>query len=82
VPLLDDPQLAGNVVFVVFDEGTTDAGGGGQVDALALGPLVRPGSRYSGPTGHYGLLRTLKDAWRLPPLGNSAHARPITGIWR
>jgi phosphatidylinositol-3-phosphatase len=82
VPLLTAPQLADSVVFVVFDEGTTDAGGGGHVAALALGPLVRPGARFDQPTSHYGLLRTLEDAWRLPRLGSSAHAQPITGVWR
>ena len=82
VPLLHRPQLAGSVVFVVFDEGTTDTGGGGRVAALALGPVVRPGARFLRPTGHYGLLRTIEDAWSLPPLGASARARPITGIWR
>jgi hypothetical protein len=81
VPLLGDPQLAGSVVFVVFDEGATNKGGGGHVAALALGPLVRPGSDYDRPTTHYGLLRTLEDAWGLPPLGRSAQAQPITGIW-
>jgi phosphatidylinositol-3-phosphatase len=82
VPLLSEPQLAGSVVFVVFDEGSTDQGGGGRVPALALGPSVRPGSHYDQATGHYGLLRTLEDAWHLPPLGKSAQAEPITGIWR
>jgi hypothetical protein len=81
VPLLREPQLAGSVVFVVFDEGATDEGGGGRVAALALGPLVSPGSHYDGAINHYGLLRTLEDAWGLPPLGDSAQAKPITGIW-
>lgn len=82
VPLLTTPQLADSVVFVLFDEGTTDAGGGGHVAALALGPIVRPGSHFNQSISHYGLLRTLEDAWRLPRLGRSAHAQPITGIWR
>jgi phosphatidylinositol-3-phosphatase len=82
VPLLGDPHLAGSVVFVVFDEGATDEGGGGRVAAMALGPLVRPGSHYDRATNHYGLLRTLEDAWGLPPLGESARAKPITGIWQ
>jgi acid phosphatase len=82
VPLLARPQLRSSVVFVVFDEGTTDAGGGGHVDALALGPLVRRGGRFALPTSHYGLLRTIEDAWGLLRLGQSARARPITGIWR
>ena len=81
-PILGSPLLARSVVFVVFDEGTTDVGGGGSVAALALGPLVRPGSTYAQPTSHYGLLRTIEDAWGLPRLGNSRTTPPITGIWR
>ena len=82
VPILGSPLLARSVVFVVFDEGTTDVGGGGSVAALALGPLVRPGSTYAQPTSHYALLRTIEDAWGLPRLGASRTAPPITGIWR
>ena len=82
VPLLQLPQLAGSVVFVVFDEGSSATGGGGRVTALALGPLVKPGARSRSKTGHYGLLRTIEDAWGLPRLGESSHAKPITGIWR
>jgi hypothetical protein len=82
VPLLRSPALAGGVVFVVFDEGTSDEGGGGRVEALALGPAVRRGSVFAGSTNHYGLLRTIEDAWGLPRLGLSARARPIGGIWK
>jgi acid phosphatase len=82
VPILERPQLAGGVVFVVFDEGSSSVGGGGRVAALALGPLVRPGARFTATTSHYGLLRTIEDAWGLPRLGNSRRARPISGIWR
>jgi hypothetical protein len=69
------------VVFVVFDEGTTDIGGGGRIAALALGPTVRRGSRFTGATNHYGLLRTIEDAWQLPRLGFSRKGTPIGGIW-
>jgi len=82
VPLLHSPQLRGGVVFVVFDEGTSNTGGGGHVEALALGPTVRRGSRFTQATNHYGLLRTIEDAWKLPRLGNSHTATPIGGIWR
>jgi hypothetical protein len=82
VPLLGSPELRGGVVFVVFDEGTSDAGGGGHVEALALGPTVRHGTRFRKATNHYGLLRTIEDAWRLPRLGLSLTATPIGGIWR
>ncbi len=78
-PLLALPQT---VVFVVFDEGTTDVHGGGHVAALALGTTVRPHSRFAAVTNHYGLLRTIEDAWGLARLGQSASAVPINGIWR
>jgi phosphatidylinositol-3-phosphatase len=81
VPLVRSPELRRGVVFVVFDEGTSDTGGGGRVEALALGPTVRRGSRFAKATNHYGLLRTIEDAWHLPRLGLSRSATPIGGIW-
>ena len=81
VPLLHSRALRGGVVFVVFDEGTSSTGGGGHVYALALGPTVRGGSRFTRATNHYGLLRTIEDAWGLPRLGFSRKGRPIGGIW-
>jgi phosphatidylinositol-3-phosphatase len=81
VPLLRSRELRGGVVFVVFDEGTSETGGGSRVEALALGPTVRRGSRFTKPTNHYGLLRTIEDAWKLPRLGLSRTGTPIGGIW-
>jgi hypothetical protein len=82
VPLLRSRALRGGVVFVVFDEGTSDTGGGGHIEALALGPTVRRGTRFRKATNHYGLLRTIEDAWRLPRLGFSRTGTPIGGIWK
>jgi phosphatidylinositol-3-phosphatase len=75
-------KLTNTVVFVVFDEGSTSIRGGGHTAALALGKAVRSGSRFTGVTSHYGILRTIEQAWGLPLLGHSAHAAPITRIWR
>jgi phosphatidylinositol-3-phosphatase len=76
-------RAAGTAVFIVFDEGavTDTAGGGGHVPALVVGPAVRAGARSSAFLTHYSLLRTIEDAWRLPHLGRSVSAAPITGIW-
>ena len=81
-PLLRGAAPRNSVVFVIFDEGTSDVGGGGKVFAIALGPLVRPHSRMVAATNHYGLLRTIELGLRLRLLGHSAGARAITGIWR
>jgi hypothetical protein len=75
-PLLRLPDTA---VFVVFDESSNVDPG---IPALALGPLVRPGSRFSAAMTHYGLLRTVEDGFGLPRIGRSARAAPISGIWR
>lgn len=75
-PLLKLPRTA---VFVVFDESDTANPG---VPALALGPLVRPHSRATGPLDHYALLRTIEDGLGLRLLGRSARSTEITGIWR
>jgi phosphatidylinositol-3-phosphatase len=81
-PLLRSSALGKGVIFVVFDEGTSNEGGGGHVPALVLGPRVRPRSQTSTPLDHYGLLRTIESAWHLPLLGHSRGAGQITGIWR
>jgi acid phosphatase len=77
--LLHVPRTA---VFVVFDEGTTDSEGGGNVFAFAAGTAVRTGVTSNQDTDHYGLLRTTEDALRLPPIGEAEDAKPLTGIWR
>ena len=78
-PLLKLPRTA---IFVLFDEGSTSARGGGHTPALVFGTAVRQRSRYRAFSGHYEVLRTIEEAWGLPFLGASAQARPITGIWR
>lgn len=78
-PLLRSPQLANSVVFVIFDESDS---ADPRIAGLALGPLVRPGSSFAPAMSHYGLLRTIEDAWGLPRLGRSARVAPVTGIWR
>jgi hypothetical protein len=81
-PLLQRPKTDGIAIFVIFDEGSSNAHGGGHVPALVLGPLVRPHSVVATTLDHYDLLRTIEDAWGLPRLGRSATATPITGVWR
>jgi acid phosphatase len=79
-PLLASDQVENSAIFVITDE-PSDLNPAAAVPALALGPLVKPGSRYAPGTSHYGLLRTIEDAWGLPRLGHSAQAKPISGIW-
>jgi hypothetical protein len=79
VPLLTVKDTA---IFIVFDEGTTDAGGGGRVALVVAGTAVRPHTVFGAATSHYGLLRTIESALGLPLLGQARSATPLTGIWR
>jgi phosphatidylinositol-3-phosphatase len=78
-PLL---RLEHTGVFVLFDEGRSNLNGGGHVAGLVLGTAVRPATRFTAVTNHYGVLRAIEMAWGLPLLARSAQAGPILDIWR
>jgi hypothetical protein len=65
------------VVFVTFDEGTTDAGccqvaAGGHIPTIVAGPAVAPGTVSAVPYDHYSILRTIEESWSLPLLRQAA----------
>ena len=77
-PILASPAFTHNgVLFVVWDEGTSNAGccgqgsGGGLVPLIAASPLATRGLRSTQPANHYSLLRTIEIAWKLGQLGNT-----------
>jgi phospholipase C len=78
-PLL---TLKRTVIFIVFDEGTTAVGGGGNVSMIAAGTSIRAHATYGSRANHYNLLRTVEETLGVSPLGRAAAAKPITGIWR
>jgi hypothetical protein len=60
-------------LVLTWDEGSSDRGccggaHGGRIATIVAGPDVRRGARDSTPVDHYGVLRTIEDALRLPPL--------------
>jgi phosphatidylinositol-3-phosphatase len=70
-------------VVVTWDEGTTDEGccidaHGGRIATIVAGPDVRRHASSARPVDHYGVLRTIENALRLPPLGAAAHRRSGT----
>jgi hypothetical protein len=78
-PLLSVKDTA---IFVVFDEGTTNTGGGGNVALIVAGTAVRRHAVFRAVTSHYGLLHTVESSLGLGPLGLARSAPPLTGIWR
>src|SRR5438132_2486622 len=81
VPLLLGTLGPDGALFLVWDEGTSNTHGGGQVTMVAAGSGVKKGYRSSLPYDHYSLLRTIEDAWGLPQLGNSAAATPMADLF-
>ncbi len=63
-------------IVITFDESEVAdrSGGGGQIPTIVLTKTGPQGYVSQAPYNHYGLLRTLTDAWNLPPLGASAAA--------
>ncbi|MDE2291874.1 MAG: hypothetical protein KGL53_07310 [Elusimicrobia bacterium] len=80
-PILGDSALMGRLLVVaVFDESRRDKTN--HVYAALAGAGVRPGAVSNDRQDHYGLLRTVEDAFGLGTLGNNdAGASPIQGVW-
>ncbi|GAA3302668.1 alkaline phosphatase family protein [Dactylosporangium vinaceum] len=63
-----------SLLILTFDEDNgTD---GNHIPTLVLGAGVRPGDRTQ-RVDHYAVLRTIEDAYGLPPLGAAAQATPL-----
>lgn len=67
-----------SLLVVTFDE--DEGTRANHIPTFFYGAGINPG-RYSQRIDHYSVLRTLEDAYALPPLGESAHAASITNIW-
>ena len=80
--ILASPSFNNAVLFLLWDEGTTTTGGGGRIPAIVVSPFTPPGLRVSRAMNHYDTLRTIEDAWGLPPLGNAASATALTEFFR
>jgi phosphatidylinositol-3-phosphatase len=76
--ILDSAAFAqGSLLIVTFDEGTSSIGEGGHIATLLATPGMAPGTRFDADANHYAVLRTIEDAWGMPPLGAAADAAAI-----
>jgi hypothetical protein len=69
----------GGVLFLTWDEGSSDAGcchvaSGGRVATIVAGPGARPRARLAVPTDHYSVLETIEDLLGLRRLRGAACA--------
>jgi phosphatidylinositol-3-phosphatase len=76
-PILANKAFAHTLLVITVDEGKDDAGGGGAVATVLIGPQVRSGFRSSIAHDHYSLLRTIEDLWSLGCLNRSCAANDL-----
>jgi hypothetical protein len=68
------------LLLITWDEGVSDRGccgaaHGGHIATVLAGPGVLEGARERTPVDHYGVLGTIEQVLRLPPLGAAADPR-------
>jgi hypothetical protein len=69
----------GGLLFLTWDEGTSDNGccklaSGGHIATIVAGPGAVPGARIRTPVDHYSVLQTIEDILGLPRLRGAACA--------
>lgn len=69
--IINSNSFSSSVLFLTYDEGTTNTGGGGHIATIVIGPnsIVRPGFSTSVAYSHYSLLATIESIYGLGNLG-------------
>jgi phosphatidylinositol-3-phosphatase len=84
------PALGQNsLIIITFDEGVehdtakVTVNTRGQIAAVLISPMARPGFVDQSLLSHYSLLKTILTAWNLPALGNTNQdsIQPIVEPW-
>ena len=75
--ILNSSAFANGVVYLTFDEGSTNTGGGGKVATIVISPLARAAFTSATAHSHYSLLRTIQDAWGMTCLANTCSANDL-----
>ena len=81
-PILASAAFSRTLVFITFDEGSSDIGGGGRVATVVIGPHVASGYRSTVRHDHYSLLRTVENLWGLGCLAHSCTANDLHEFFR
>ena len=80
--LLKSPAMKGSALFLTWDEGSSNLGGGGRIATVVIGPTVKKGYHSAKRHTHYSLLRTIENAWGLGCLNRSCSANDLREFFR
>ncbi|HYM83634.1 MAG TPA: alkaline phosphatase family protein, partial [Candidatus Dormibacteraeota bacterium] len=72
--ILAAPDFAHSVLFITWDEGDTNEGGGGKVPMIVVRPGLGPGFTSPVLHTHRAFLRTIEDGWDLGCLAGACQA--------
>lgn len=77
--ILDTPAWrdTNSAIFITWDEGSSDRGGGGTVVTVVVSKQTAPGFVSNTSHDHYSLLRTIQQAWGLGCLKNSCETNSM-----
>ena len=75
--VLNSSDWAHTLLIVTFDEGSSNANGGGNVFTMVARPGLS-GNVSSTFHNHYGVLRTIENIFGLPCLANACGAAPLS----
>jgi hypothetical protein len=70
-----------NAIVILWDEGSTNIGGGGHVAAIVITSTGPRALQDSTAYTHYGLLATIQDALGVGCLQNSCTATPMAALF-
>jgi hypothetical protein len=70
-----------NAIVIVWDEGTSNIGGGGHVAAIVITNNGPRALQDSTPYTHYSLLGTIQDAFGVGCLQNTCSATPMAALF-
>ena len=77
-PYVQWAERHNSLLILTWDE--DDGTRGNHIVTIFVGPMVKRGT-IDARVDHYGILRTLLDAYGLRPIGKAATAAPVKGIW-
>jgi phosphatidylinositol-3-phosphatase len=80
--LASNAYRSAGVIFLTWDEGSSNLGGGGRVATIVISPLAKAGFTSVVAHDHYSLLRTIQDAWGLPCLAHTCSANDLRELFR
>ena len=77
--ILDTPtwKNSNSVIFITWDEGSGNKGGGGEVPMIVISKQTPEGFTSDMPHSHYSLLRTIEEAYGLQCLHNACSANTL-----